>query len=402
MAYNSTYTGEELDALLQKIKTATVATADAAGEGGLTPETPAGSQDGSMVLKSDLTWGNMDSRYLPKGGSETYTPTGENDPATKSYVDAQVEQAVSASKLKKINKGADFIAYARKCLESYRDNVPAFVFFATQYQFSPTDIRKIGIDWNRIIKSELTALSTIRDDGSKAKLRKDLLDDGKIFSFIKTADEDDVESIIPLVLANEGLDSSEKDRIKARIKERLPQVQFDSPKPQVQTVKAPEIKAASGFLCTEESYNRKTEELKDINTNQIPEILKEINFARELGDLRENSEYQYAKEHKRELERRIGELNNDLSTVRIMHPEDVVDGLIGFGTEVKLHDNLEDKDITYTFMGRWESKPEEGIIDINAPLGKMLINHRTGDNIVFDINDRKFDFTVLSIRKVEF
>lgn len=102
MAYNSTYTGEELDALLQKIKTATVATADAAGEGGLTPETPAGSQDGSMVLKSDLTWGNMDSRYLPKGGSETYTPTGENDPATKSYVDAQVEQAVSASKLKKI------------------------------------------------------------------------------------------------------------------------------------------------------------------------------------------------------------------------------------------------------------------------------------------------------------
>ena len=44
----------------------------------------------------------MDSRYLPKGGSEPYTPTGENDPATKSYVDAQVEQAVSASKLKKI------------------------------------------------------------------------------------------------------------------------------------------------------------------------------------------------------------------------------------------------------------------------------------------------------------
>ena len=102
MAYNSTYTGEELDALIQKIKTATVATAEDPGEGGLTPQTPAGSQDGSMVLKSDLTWGNMDSRYLPKGGSDAYTPTGDNDPATKSYVDAQVEQAVSASKLKKI------------------------------------------------------------------------------------------------------------------------------------------------------------------------------------------------------------------------------------------------------------------------------------------------------------
>lgn len=102
MAYNSTYTGEQLEEVLQKVKTATVSTADAPGEGGLTPETPAGSEDGSRVLKSDLTWGNLDDRYIPKGGLEGYTPTGDNDPATKSYVDGKVEEAVSASKLKKI------------------------------------------------------------------------------------------------------------------------------------------------------------------------------------------------------------------------------------------------------------------------------------------------------------
>ena len=306
------------------------------------------------------------------------------------------------SKLKRINKGADFIAYARRCLESYRDNVPAFIFFATQYQFSPTDIRKIGIDWNRIVKSELTALSTISDEGSKAKLRKDLIDDGKLAGFIRSADAQEVESIIPLVLANEGLDSSEKEMLKDCIRSRLPGISFDAPKPQEQPQKAPEVKVVTGFLCTEESYNRKTEELKDINTNQIPEILKEINFARELGDLRENSEYQYAKEHKRELERRIGELNNDLSTVRIMHPEDVIDGLVGFGTRVSLHDNIEGSDISYTFMGRWESNPEAGIIDINAPLGRMLVNHKAGEHVAFDINDRKFDFDIISIEKVPF
>ena len=85
-----------------------------------------------------------------------------------------------------------------------------------------------------------------------------------------------------------------------------------------------------------------------------------------------------------------------------MHPEDVIDGLVGFGTRVSLHDNIEGSDISYTFMGRWESNPEAGIIDINAPLGRMLVNHKAGEHVAFDINDRKFDFDIISIEKVPF
>ena len=161
-------------------------------------------------------------------------------------------------------------------------------------------------------------------------------------------------------------------------------------------------KVVSGFLCTQRSYDRKKDELKDINTVQMPEILKEINFARELGDLRENSEYQYAKEHKRELERRIGEINNDLATVRVMTPADVLPGLIGFGTKVTLRDRKEGKDVTYTFMGRWESEPEKGIIDFNAPLGQHLMNHKAGDEVEFEINERTYDFEVLSVETIDF
>ena len=134
----------------------------------------------------------------------------------------------------------------------------------------------------------------------------------------------------------------------------------------------------------------------------MPEILKEINFARELGDLRENSEYQYAKEHKRELERRIGELNNDLATVRVMTVQDVLPGLIGFGTKVTLRDRLNGSEVIYTFMGRWESEPEKGIIDFNAPLGQHLVNHKVGDEVKFEINERQYDFEVLSVETVSF
>lgn len=53
-------TGEALDALLGKIKDATVATASAPGTGGMIPAPPAGSQDGSKVLKSNLAWGDQE------------------------------------------------------------------------------------------------------------------------------------------------------------------------------------------------------------------------------------------------------------------------------------------------------------------------------------------------------
>ena len=203
-----------------------------------------------------------------------------------------------------------------------------------------------------------------------------------------------------LILFNEGLESDEKAGYRETIKGRFPDISFSDERKPVE--KPHEIRVVSGFLCTQESYDRKKDELKDINTVQMPEILKEINFARELGDLRENSEYQYAKDHKRELERRIGELNNDLTTVRIMTMADVLPGMIGFGTKVTLHDNAEGKDITYTFMGRWESDPENGIIDFNAPLGQKLVNHKEGDDVRFEINGRDYDLTVLRIEPVQF
>ena len=159
-------------------------------------------------------------------------------------------------------------------------------------------------------------------------------------------------------------------------------------------------KVLSGFLCLSSSYDKKQAELKEIQSVDMPNILKEINTARELGDLRENSEYQYAKEHKRELERRIGELNSDLNTVRIVKKEDVLPDMIGFGTKVTLKDNTNGSECTYTFLGRWESEPEKGIIDFNAPLGKALQNHKVGEDVKFTINGKNYDYTVQSIEVI--
>lgn len=80
-----------------------------------------------------------------------------------------------------------------------------------------------------------------------------------------------------------------------------------------------------------------------------------------------------------------------------MKNEDVLPGLVGFGTKVTLFDNLEEKEIIYTFLGRWESSPEEGIIDFNAPIGKALYNHKEGEKIDFQINGRDCSYTINKI-----
>ena len=311
------------------------------------------------------------------------------------------------NKLRRLNKGADYYALIKRSIESFRDNIPVFIFFATEANLSKEDLKKADIDEERIFRSELMALSHITkapDNPENRKniksLRKDLIENGRIRSFLASADRGEVEDSMSLILFNEGLESDEKASFREIIKKRFADISFSDDRKPVEKVH--EIRVVSGFLCTQESYDRKKEELKDINTVQMPEILKEINFARELGDLRENSEYQYAKEHKRELERRIGELNNDLTTVRIMTMKDVLPGMIGFGTKVTLHDNTENKDLTYTFMGRWESDPENGVIDFNAPLGQQLVNHKEGDRLEFEINGRCYDLTVLKIEAVQF
>ena len=85
-----------------------------------------------------------------------------------------------------------------------------------------------------------------------------------------------------------------------------------------------------------------------------------------------------------------------------MTPSDVLPDLIGFGTRVTLRDRIENKEVVYTFMGRWESNPEEGIIDFNAPLGQKLVNHKTGDDVQFEINGRQYDYEVLKIEVLDF
>lgn len=308
------------------------------------------------------------------------------------------------TKLFRLNK-KKYYQFIQRTVDNFRESIPAFIYFAIDAKLTDAQLKEAHLTRDRIYRTELMALSSLASGPDSADtrkyikiLRKELIENKSIDSYLKKADRNEIDDVKSLIFYNAGIETEEKNAYKAIITSRFPDYDFGG-KPQERVI---EIKAASGFLCTEKSYRAKQDELKDIQQVQIPWILKEINTARELGDLRENSEYQYAKEHKRELDRRVNELNTELNTVRIMKKSDVLPGLVGFGTKVTLHDNIEGKEIVYTFLGRWESAPEEGIIDFNAPIGKALYNHKENETVDFKINDRNCSYLIKKIEIIDF
>ncbi len=311
-----------------------------------------------------------------------------------------------SSKLKSLNSKR-YYEFINRTVNNFRDSISSFIYFAIDAKLDDKAIKNANLTKERIFKTELMALSncykTLDSQENRKNIKaltKELVEMKAIDNFLSKASREAIDEIKTLLLFNEGIDTPDKNRYREIIKKRFPDYEFANEK--VSTQSDFQVKALQGFMCTETSYDRKKAELKDLKEVQIPANLKDIATARELGDLRENSEYQYAKDHKRELDRRVGELSADLNSVKIMKKEDVVQGLIGFGMKVAIRDNETGNEFTYTFLGRWESDPDNGIIDINAPVGKALINHKQGDSVTFQIGERECNYTILKIEEIEF
>ncbi len=157
-----------------------------------------------------------------------------------------------------------------------------------------------------------------------------------------------------------------------------------------------------GFLCTRAMYVSKSAELEHIMNVEIPENSKEIGTARDLGDLRENAEYQYAKDKQKNLNFLMNKLTDEIDSSKIIDPEDVDTDYVEFGTEVVFIDNINQTEVSYKIFGPWESNPEKNILNFQAPLGLKIYNMGLGENKKFEINGVKYDYTVKSIRLADF
>ena len=125
------------------------------------------------------------------------------------------------------------------------------------------------------------------------------------------------------------------------------------------------------------------------------ELPKEIQRARELGDLRENAEYQAAKERQTYVNARIAMLKRRMSEIALMNMERIPHGKAGFGSTVTLQEG--DTSLVYQLVMPEDADAERGFISTSSPIGKAILNKEEGDRVVVSTpaGTRRFEITKL-------
>ena len=129
------------------------------------------------------------------------------------------------------------------------------------------------------------------------------------------------------------------------------------------------------------SRNRMQAELKNLVEVLIPRNAEAVAIARSFGDLRENAEYDAAKEQRRFLQRQRSELERQLGFISVTDFSNVeVSDVIVPGCRVVLKD-ASGKELSYYILGAWDGDVDHGRLSYMSPLGQMLLDHKTGEKI---------------------
>ena len=149
---------------------------------------------------------------------------------------------------------------------------------------------------------------------------------------------------------------------------------------------------------TPQGFKKLQEELRRLKTVDRQEVIKLIEFARSLGDLSENAEYETAKQRQSFVEGRIQELESKIGRAEIIDPAELKDkNRLTFGLRVKLENLDTGETVTYQLVGPDESEPDRGLISITSPIGKALIGKQVDDDVQVQAPGGMREFVVLEI-----
>ncbi|MBA2260166.1 MAG: transcription elongation factor GreA [Acidobacteria bacterium] len=138
------------------------------------------------------------------------------------------------------------------------------------------------------------------------------------------------------------------------------------------------------------------EEIHQLERELKTELPKEIQRARELGDLRENAEYHAAKERQRLVESRVSMLKRRVSEIALMNLDRVPRDKVGFGSTVHLKDGA-GQTVVYQLVMPEDADPDLGMISTASPIGRALVNREEGDEVTVTAPNGSRRFEVVKV-----
>jgi transcription elongation factor GreA len=120
-------------------------------------------------------------------------------------------------------------------------------------------------------------------------------------------------------------------------------------------------------------------ELQHLKSVDRPAASRAIAEAREKGDLKENAEYDAAKEAQGLLEARIKKFEGDLANCRILDAVDIDTSKVSILTKVKITNLGTKKSMTYQIVSEKEADLKLSKISVTSPIGKGLLGKKVGE-----------------------
>src|SRR4029453_9786077 len=145
----------------------------------------------------------------------------------------------------------------------------------------------------------------------------------------------------------------------------------------------------------EKLLKRFEEEVASRERELHKELPKEIQRARELGDLRENAEYQAAKDRQTYVQARIAMLKRRMIEIALMNMDRIPHGKPGSGSPVPLMEG--DQQLVYQLVMPEDAEAEKGLISTSSPIGRAILNKEEGDEVTVSPPNGTRKFEILKL-----
>ncbi|MEY4278217.1 MAG: transcription elongation factor GreA [Bacteroidota bacterium] len=148
---------------------------------------------------------------------------------------------------------------------------------------------------------------------------------------------------------------------------------------------------------SKETLEQMKAELTHLKTVGRAEIARQIAEAREKGDLKENAEYDAAKEAQGHHEAKVAQLETAIASARILDTKDIDLSKVSVLSKVKVLNHNTKKSIEYFLVSEKEADLKLGKISVTSPIGKGLLGKKIGEVVEISVPSGTLKFTIENI-----
>ena len=148
---------------------------------------------------------------------------------------------------------------------------------------------------------------------------------------------------------------------------------------------------------TQEGLDKLTKQLHQLETKGRREIARQIGEAREKGDLRENAEYDAAKDAQAHHELKIAKLKQIIAQARLIDKNKLDASKVSIFAKVKLKNLNTQAILTYTLVSSEEANLKKAKISVESPIAKGLLGKKKGEIAEIQVPKGLIKFEILDI-----